>query len=125
VFSFSIKPLRMFSILGLGILALTGILTVVSLVMSLLTNPPAGITTVLVLLLANLGVTSLGIGVLGEYIAKIYAESKRRPLWLVDYTLNMDAPAASGSTGLPSGSPSFPGQAMTVAGQSPRSSEAA
>jgi hypothetical protein len=31
---------------------------------------------------------SLGIGILGEYIAKIYAESKRRPLWLVDYTLN-------------------------------------
>ena len=68
---------------------------------------------------------SLGIGILGEYIAKIYAESKRRPLWLVDYTLNMDAPAAAGSTGLPSGSPSFPGQTMTAAGQSPRSSEAA
>jgi len=43
----------------------------------------------LFLLLTNLGVMSLGIGVLGEYIAKIYAECKRRPLWLVDYSLNL------------------------------------
>jgi dolichol-phosphate mannosyltransferase len=42
--------------------------------------------------LINLGMMSLGIGVLGEYIARIYAESKRRPLWLVDYTLNLGAP---------------------------------
>jgi hypothetical protein len=45
------------------------------------------------LLLINLGVMSLGIGVLGEYIAKIYAEIKRRPLWLVDYALNFEPPA--------------------------------
>jgi glycosyltransferase involved in cell wall biosynthesis len=89
VFNFSIKPLRMFSLFGLGVLGLTGMLAVIYLVMSFLSNPPPGITTVLLLLLINLGVLSLGIGILGEYIAKIYAESKRRPLWLVDYTLNV------------------------------------
>jgi dolichol-phosphate mannosyltransferase len=47
------------------------------------------------LLLVNLGVLSLGIGILGEYIAKIYAETKRRPLWLVDYTLNLGEPAVA------------------------------
>jgi polyisoprenyl-phosphate glycosyltransferase len=92
VFNFSIKPLRMFSAFGLGVLGLTGVLALVYLVMSFLTTPPPGLTTVLMLLLVNLGVISLGIGILGEYIAKIYAESKRRPLWLVDYTLNLDAP---------------------------------
>jgi hypothetical protein len=49
------------------------------------------VTTILLLLLVNLGVMSLGIGILGEYIAKIYAESKRRPLWFVDYTLNFES----------------------------------
>jgi len=93
VFNFSIKPLRMFSLFGLSILGLTGILAVVYFVMAFLTSPPRGVTTVLMLLLINLGVLSLGIGILGEYIAKIYAESKRRPLWLVDYTLNLEAPA--------------------------------
>jgi hypothetical protein len=47
----------------------------------------------LLLLLINLGVMSLGIGILGEYIARIYSESKRRPLWLVDYMINMSTPA--------------------------------
>jgi dolichol-phosphate mannosyltransferase len=97
VFNFSVKPLRMFSLFGLGILGLTCVLAAVYFVMSFLTSPPAGITTVLLLLLTNLGVMSLGIGILGEYIAKIYRESKRRPLWLVDYTLNLDwaVPAAT------------------------------
>jgi dolichol-phosphate mannosyltransferase len=90
IFNFSVKPLRMFSVLGLSILAMTGLLGLIYLVMDLVTTPPRGITTVLLLLLVNLGVLSLGIGILGEYIAKIYAESKRRPLWLVDYTLNFE-----------------------------------
>ncbi len=93
VLNFSIKPLRMFSVFGLAILALTALLGGVYLVGAFLTNPPAGITTVLMLLLVNLGVMSLGIGVLGEYIAKIYAEGKNRPLWLVDYTLNLESRA--------------------------------
>lgn len=106
VFSFSIKPLRMFSLFGLGVLGLTGVLTLVYLVMAFLTNPPAGITTVLMLLLINLGIMSLGIGILGEYLAKVYAESKRRPLWLVEYTLNLSPPDEQGLT---ERSPSFPG----------------
>jgi polyisoprenyl-phosphate glycosyltransferase len=89
VFSFSIKPLRMFSLFGACTLALTALLGLVYVVMSFLTTPPPGVTTMLLLLLTNLGVMSLGIGVLGEYIAKIYAEVKRRPLWLVDYSLNL------------------------------------
>ncbi len=90
VFNFSVKPLRMFSLFGLGVLGLTALLSAVYVVMAFTTNPPPGVTTVLLLLLINLGVMSLGIGVLGEYIGKIYHESKRRPLFLVDYTLNFD-----------------------------------
>lgn len=92
IFSFSIKPLRMFSLLGVGVLAAAATLAVIYAAMSFVADPPRGVTTVLLLLLVNLGVMSLGIGVLGEYIAKIYAESKRRPLWLVDYTINFDSP---------------------------------
>ena len=116
IFNFSIKPLRMFSLFGLGILAVTGILGVTYLVMSLLTNPPPGITTILMLLLLNLGVVSVGIGVLGEYLAKIYAESKRRPLWIVDYTLNLTgaAPVRPGEKPGPSGPVVVDGQPAEV-----------
>jgi polyisoprenyl-phosphate glycosyltransferase len=95
VFNFSVKPLRMFSLFGLGVLGLTALLAAVYVVMAFVTKPPPGVTTVLLLLLINLGVVSLGIGVLGEYIGKIYQESKRRPLFLVDYTLNFEAKDAT------------------------------
>jgi dolichol-phosphate mannosyltransferase len=103
VFNFSVKPLRMFSFLGLGVLAFALPLSAFYLVMSFVTSPPPGMTSVLLLLLTNLGLTSLGIGVLGEYLAKVYAESKGRPLWLVDYTLNLDSPAAAGPCGREAG----------------------
>jgi glycosyltransferase involved in cell wall biosynthesis len=92
VFNFSVKPLRIFSLFGASVIALTGVLALIYVVMAFFSSPPPGITTVLLLLLANLGILSLGIGILGEYIAKIYTESKRRPLWLVDYTLNWVTP---------------------------------
>jgi dolichol-phosphate mannosyltransferase len=95
VFNFSIKPLRMFSFFGLGVLGLTAVLGLVYVALRLFSSQPPGLTTVLLLLLTNLGVMSLGIGILGEYLAKIYAESKRRPLWLVDYTLNMGPEAVA------------------------------
>jgi dolichol-phosphate mannosyltransferase len=96
VFNFSVRPLRLFSFFGLIVLFLTTILGSVYLVGSFVSHPPPGITTVLLLLLINLGVMSLGIGILGEYVGKVFSESKRRPLWLVDYSLNF--PAASNST---------------------------
>jgi dolichol-phosphate mannosyltransferase len=99
VFNFSVKPLRLFSLLGLGVLGVAAVLAVAYILGALLGGPPAGVTTILVLLLTNLGVTALGIGILGEYLAKVYTECKRRPLWLVDYTLNMgDEAARSGET---------------------------
>jgi dolichol-phosphate mannosyltransferase len=104
VFSFSIKPLRMFSFFGAATLGFTGLLGVVYAVMSFLTSPPRGVTTILLLLLTNLGVMSLGIGVLGEYIAKIYAECKRRPLWLVDYSLNLAEAEVPHQLGAPAAS---------------------
>jgi dolichol-phosphate mannosyltransferase len=88
VFNFSVRPLRWFSVFGLGVLCLTMILALAYLVGSFVSHPPPGITTILLLLLVNLGVMSLGIGILGEYLGKVYSECKRRPLWLVDYTLN-------------------------------------
>lgn len=90
VFNFSVKPLRMFSLLGAGVLGVTAALALFYFVCMFLTQPPAGVTTILLLLLTNLGVTSLGIGILGEYLAKTYAESKHRPLWLVERTINLD-----------------------------------
>jgi dolichol-phosphate mannosyltransferase len=95
IFNFSVKPLRMFSLFGAGVLGLTGVLAIVYFLCLIFLAPPPGVTTVIMLLLMNMGILSLGVGVLGEYIAKIYCEVKRRPLYLVDYSVNLDAEPAT------------------------------
>jgi polyisoprenyl-phosphate glycosyltransferase len=89
VCSCSVKPLRLFSVLGAGVLGLAASLGVCSLAAALIWG--AGFLSVnTLLLLTTLGVQSVGIGILGEYIARIHTQSKGRPLWLVDHTLNFD-----------------------------------
>ncbi len=80
----SIKPIRLFGLLGAGTLGLTAILAL------LWTLGMGGLTGLHLLLLLNLAVMALGIGVVGEYVGKIHLESKRRPLFLIDYTINLD-----------------------------------
>ncbi len=90
VFNFSVKPLRMFSLFGLAVLTGACGLMLVYFLLWAFSHQPPGLTTIFFLQLITLGVLSLGIGVLGEYIARIYAECKQRPLWLVDYTINFN-----------------------------------
>lgn len=86
IINFSVKPIRMFGLGGLAVLGLTALLTLVRLA----AGPTDDLTGLHLLLLLNLGVLSLMGGVVGEYVYKVHMESKRRPLWLVDYTINLD-----------------------------------
>ena len=87
--SFSIRPLQLFSIAGCFALLGTFALAACYLAMYLFGQTISGLTTVYLLLLANLALTLLGIGVLGEYVGRIYIETKRRPFFLVDRTVNL------------------------------------
>ena len=51
---------------------------------------PRGTTTIIELLLILIGLTSLGIGILGEYLGRVYAEVKHRPLYIIQETINME-----------------------------------
>ena len=87
--SFSIRPLQLFSVAGSIALLGTLALAAVYLVLYLFGQTISGLTTVYLLLLANLALTLLGVGVLGEYVGRIYVETKRRPVYLVDRTINL------------------------------------
>jgi len=91
VTSFSTKPLKLFTIFGFIVLCISILASLIYGAGRFFTNPPRGVTTTLVLLLWNLAIMSLGIGIMGEYIGHIYAETKRRPLCLVDKVVNVDA----------------------------------
>ena len=89
--SFSVKPLRIFTLLGFALVALSFAAAPVYVALYLTGDPPAGVTTLIVLALLGIGVNSLGIGVLGEYLGRTYAETKQRPLYVVADSLNMES----------------------------------
>lgn len=90
--SFSLKPLRMFTVLGFGMVGLSLLAVPIYIYLTLTGDTPRGIATVIVLLLLAIGINSLGIGILGEYLGRTYAETKKRPLYVVAESLNMDPP---------------------------------
>ncbi|MEK6280505.1 MAG: glycosyltransferase family 2 protein [Acidobacteriota bacterium] len=88
--SFSLKPLRLFTLLGAIILAVSIIAAVVYAVLFFTASPPPGITTIIVLLLGAIGLNSIGIGILGEYVGRTYVEAKHRPLYVVQEAVNIE-----------------------------------
>ena len=90
VTSFSVKPLRLFTLLGFVLVALSLLAIPIYILLSIVGSPPPGITTLIVLALFGFGVNILGIGVLGEYLGRTYAETKQRPLYVVADAVNVD-----------------------------------
>ncbi len=85
VFSFSYKPLKLMTAAGAVISAAGFILACVFVVRRLLGIEIAqtGFTTLITVLLFLGGVQLIAIGLLGEYVARIYDEVKQRPLYII------------------------------------------
>jgi glycosyltransferase involved in cell wall biosynthesis len=85
VFSFSYLPLRVLTYAGLTIAGFGFAAAVFYSARRLLgiETAPTGYTTLVTLVLSLGGVQLIGIGVLGEYLARIYDEVKQRPLYVV------------------------------------------
>ncbi len=83
VTSFSSRPLRMSTTFGF-ITMLAGILyAIYALVMKLTGNTNPGWTSLLLTILFLGGIQLISIGILGEYLARIYNETKRRPRYFI------------------------------------------
>ena len=89
--SFSVAPLRVATVLGLIVSFLGFAYAVYALVVKL-TGKAAltGWSSLIIVVLLLGGVQLITLGLLGEYIAKIYLEAKRRPLYIVDETVGLD-----------------------------------
>lgn len=93
--SFSVAPLRILSAIGFGISFIAFIYIIITLIQTLIfgIQVPGYVTTLCAVLFMG-GITELSIGILGEYISRIYMESKRRPIYLVkDTNIGKDATA--------------------------------
>jgi dolichol-phosphate mannosyltransferase len=90
VTSFSLRPLRLFTLLGFLLICLSLLAIPVYTFLYFIGYAPPGITTLVVLAFLGIGLNSLGIGILGEYLGRTYVEVKQRPLYVVQEAVNLN-----------------------------------
>jgi glycosyltransferase involved in cell wall biosynthesis len=85
--SFSVRPLRLVSSLGTLILIVSLAIMIYAVIMKIVGQDISGwtFTTISIWLIG--GLQMLSIGVVGEYIGKIYSETKRRPRYTIEKEL--------------------------------------
>lgn len=91
LFSFSTVPLRVATYLGLSVSAFAFFGAILTLIQKLFAaqlkrvglDPVAGFPTIVISVLFLGGVQLICLGILGEYIGRIYEEVKGRPLWIL------------------------------------------
>ena len=83
--SFTTAPLRLASMFGVAVSFLAILYMIYVFVRAMLYGDPvAGYPTLLTVMLCLGGVQLLALGIIGEYLGRVFNESKRRPLYLVD-----------------------------------------
>lgn len=86
--SFSVKPIRLISLLGFVIFFLSIIMLVYSFIRHFMGATIVGWTTLMVSVWAIGGLILLALGIVGEYIGKIYLETKGRPRFIIEKILD-------------------------------------
>lgn len=86
--SLSTKPIKLITILGLIIFIVSIIMLVYSLVRYFTGATETGWSSTFVSIWALGGLQLLAIGIIGEYIGKVYLESKERPKFIIEEYLN-------------------------------------
>ena len=97
IISFTTLPLRMWTYVGL-IIAFTAIsylLFIVGRTLLLGIDVP-GYASLVSMLLFFSGIQMIGLGIIGEYLGRVFIEVKQRPLYLVQDTHGFDPPSTSG-----------------------------
>ena len=86
--SFSVKPLRLITTVGVVIFVMSLLMLLYTLISWIAGHTVIGWTSTLASIWLIGGIQLLGLGVVGEYIGKIYNETKRRPRFIIDRYLN-------------------------------------
>lgn len=86
--SFSVKPLRLICIMGFVILFISLIIMIYSLIRKLTGNTVDGWTFITISIWLIGGIQMISTGIIGEYIGKVYNETKRRPRYIISRNLN-------------------------------------
>lgn len=86
--SLSTKPIKMITNLGVFVFLMSFVILIYSIIRHFMGETVMGWTTIVASIWAIGGLILLSLGIIGEYIGKIYLESKGRPRFIVESFLN-------------------------------------
>ena len=86
--SFSVKPIRMVFSLGVVVFLVSLVMLLYALIAKLTGHTSAGWTSLMGSIWLIGGIQLLSLGVVGEYVGKIYKETKHRPRFIIESVLN-------------------------------------
>ena len=85
---YSLVPLQIFTIIGFGIAFLSIIFVIFLFIRRIIVGPEVqGVFTLFAILFFLVGVILMGLGIMGEYIGRIYKEVQRRPRFAIKKVL--------------------------------------
>jgi undecaprenyl-phosphate 4-deoxy-4-formamido-L-arabinose transferase len=88
---FSVVPLQLFSMIGMAVSSIAAVLMVTLLVRRFVIGPEAeGLFTLFAVMFFFIGLALFGIGLLGEYVGRIYAQVRERPRYIIEAVLEAD-----------------------------------
>ncbi len=82
--SFSVKPIRVITVIGLVIFIVSLIMLIYSLVVHAIGQTQVGWTSTIMSVWLLGGLQLMAIGIIGEYIGKAYMETKKRPRYIIE-----------------------------------------
>lgn len=85
--SFSVKPIRLLLNIGITIFIISILVTIYCLISKLTGNAVPGWTFLACSIWVMGGIQMISLGIIGEYIGKIYGETKRRPRYIISRNL--------------------------------------
>jgi glycosyltransferase involved in cell wall biosynthesis len=88
LFAFSTAPLKAAALIGLGAIAVSLAYAVYSVYAKFVLNrSPQGFTALVLIITFLSGVNLLFLGIIGEYLGRVYEEVKGRPIYVIDRTI--------------------------------------
>jgi dolichol-phosphate mannosyltransferase len=97
IFAFSIVPLRAAAVLGVVAIGLSSLFALYSIYAKFWMHSPQGFTALIVIMTFLSGVNLFFLGIIGEYVGRVYEETKGRPHYIVLKIVRRSTAAGAGS----------------------------
>ncbi|MFA5935795.1 MAG: glycosyltransferase family 2 protein [Patescibacteria group bacterium] len=96
IFSFSYKPLEFISYLAIGAVGLTILGMIVFFILALSdADLPRGFSSIILIMLFLGGIQLFSMAIIGQYIGRIFAEIKQRPMFIKQAEIHFETPSPS------------------------------